>query len=155
MRLKRDTENSSSPSLIEGNLAVDDRGAVSYVNDFRFDEVKRFYMITNHRAGFIRAWHAHQREAKYMTVVDGAAVIAAVAIDNWERPSKATRVHRFVLSASRPAVLFIPRGHANGFMSLTSDCKIMVFSTATLKESEKDDVRYDARYWDVWEIAER
>ncbi|MGA2237711.1 MAG: dTDP-4-dehydrorhamnose 3,5-epimerase family protein [Candidatus Bathyarchaeia archaeon] len=143
------------PKLFEGNLAVDDRGEVAFVNDFRFEGVRRFYIVSNHRTGLVRAWHAHKREAKYMSVIEGAAVIAAVAIDNWEHPSPTAKVHRFVLSAARPSVLFIPQGYANGFMSLTSDCRIEVFSTSTLEESQKDDIRYDARYWDPWQIEER
>lgn len=147
--------DSTSPKLIEGGLAVDDRGTVSFVNDFQFPGVKRFYVVSNHKAGFIRAWHGHKREAKYITVIEGSAVVAAVAIDNWEHPSKTAKMYRVVLSASRPAIFFIPPGHANGFMSLSRNCKVIVFSTATLQESERDDVRYDARYWDIWKIDER
>ena len=55
-----------APWLIEGGLAVDDRGIVSFVNDFDFAGVKRFYMVSNHKAGFVRAWHAHKHEAKYV-----------------------------------------------------------------------------------------
>ena len=77
------------PRLIEGAKAVDDRGSVSFVNGFDFAGVRRSYLIANHRQGFVRAWHAHRREAKYVTVVSGAAVVAAVAIDDWDRPSKA------------------------------------------------------------------
>ena len=46
-------------------------------------------------------------------------------------------------------------GHANGFMSLTGDCKIIVFSTSTIEESLKDDYRFDARYWNPWKVEER
>ncbi len=143
------------PRLIEGGLAVDDRGDIAFVNDFQFEGVKRFYMVSNHRAGFVRAWHAHRREGKYVTVAQGAAIVAAVAIDNWERPSKNAEIHRYVLSAQKPAVLYIPPGYANGFMSLTADTKLVFFSTATLEESRNDDVRYDARYWDAWQVSER
>jgi dTDP-4-dehydrorhamnose 3,5-epimerase len=143
------------PHLIEGGLAVDDRGSVGFVNGFDFAGVKRFYEITNHREGFVRAWHAHRREAKYVTAVQGAAIVAAVAIDDWEKPSKAAEIHRFVLSAERPAVLYIPPGHANGFMSLTADAKLIFFSTSTVDESRGDDVRFDARYWDAWSVEER
>ena len=146
---------SEQPRLIEGGLAVDDRGSVGFVNGFDFAGVKRFYEITNHREGFVRAWHAHHREAKYVTVVQGAAVVAAVAIDNWDTPSKSAEVHRFILSAERPAVLYIPAGHANGFMSLTADAKLIFFSTSTVDESRGDDVRFDARYWDAWSVEER
>jgi dTDP-4-dehydrorhamnose 3,5-epimerase-like enzyme len=144
-----------TPRLLEGGLAVDDRGSVAFVNAFDFEGVKRFYVVANHRQGFVRAWHAHRREAKYVTVVSGAAVVAAVRIDDWERPSRAAEVHRFVLSAAKPSVLFIPPGHANGFMSLTDDSRLLFFSTSTVEETRDDDVRYDARYWDAWTVEER
>jgi dTDP-4-dehydrorhamnose 3,5-epimerase-like enzyme len=144
-----------TPRLLEGGLAVDDRGSVAFVNAFDFEGVKRFYVVANHRQGFVRAWHAHRREAKYVTVVSGAAVVAAVRIDDWERPSRAAEVHRFVLSAAKPSVLFIPPGHANGFMSLTNDSRLLFFSTSTVEETRDDDVRYDARYWDAWTVEER
>ena len=143
------------PRLIEGGLAVDDRGKVTFVNDFDFRDVKRFYVARNYRAGIIRAWHGHRREAKYVTVLQGAAVVGAVKIDDWQNPSPSSEVHRYVLSASRPAVLFIPPGYANGFMSLTDDCLLAFFSTATLEESCQDDVRFDAHHWDIWHIEER
>jgi len=143
------------PTLVEGQIRLDDRGSVSFVNDFDFHGVKRSYLVSNHRAGFVRAWHAHRKEAKYVTVVQGAAVVAAVKIDNWEAPSATAKVHRYVLSAANPGVLFIPAGYANGFMSLTEDAKLMFFSTSTLDESRGDDIRYDARYWNPWDVVER
>jgi dTDP-4-dehydrorhamnose 3,5-epimerase len=141
--------------LFNGGLAVDDRGQVGFVNDFNFAGVKRFYTVSNHRRNFIRAWHAHRKEAKYVTVVQGVALIGAVAIDDWERPSKSAQVTRHVLSANKPAIVLIPAGYANGFMSLTDDALVVFFSTSTLEESLGDDVRYDARYWDIWDTVER
>jgi len=145
----------ATPRLISGAMAADDRGAVSFVNDFTFDGVKRFYVVSNHRVGFVRAWHGHKIEEKYVTVLCGAAVICAVKLDDWEHPSKLLEVHRFVLSATNPSVLYIPKGHANGSMTLTTDAKIVFFSTATVVESLKDDRRFDSRYWDPWGITER
>jgi dTDP-4-dehydrorhamnose 3,5-epimerase len=140
---------------MQGGVGIDDRGEVGFVNDFNFSGVKRFYTVRNHRQGFIRAWHAHRREGKYVTVVQGAAVIGAVKIDDWEAPSRDLQVHRFVISAGKPSVVFIPSGHANGFMNLTADAILVYFSTSTLEESQGDDVRYDAHYWNAWEIIER
>lgn len=145
----------TKPYLIEGGLAVDDRGELAFANDFCFDGVKRFYVVSNHKSGFVRAWHAHRREAKYAMVIEGAAIVAAVLVDDWENPSKDLQVHKYILSARKPSVVYFPPGHANGFMSLTPDTKIMFFSTATLEESRGDDVRYDARYWDAWQVVER
>jgi dTDP-4-dehydrorhamnose 3,5-epimerase-like enzyme len=143
------------PVILSGGVAIDDRGEVGFVNDFGFKDVKRFYTVSNHRAGFIRAWHGHRKEAKYVTAVTGSAVVAAVKVDNWETPSRELPIERFVLSARKPAVLYIPSGYANGFMSLTDDLKLMFFSTSTLEESMGDDVRFDSRWWDPWNVAER
>jgi len=143
------------PVLIEGNVSIDDRGEVAFVNDFDMSQVKRFYTVTNHKSGFIRAWHAHKKESKYVTVVNGAAIVAAVQIDDWEKPSKESHVYRYVLSAIKPAVLSIPAGFANGFMTLKEGTKLMFFSTASLEESQGDDIRFDAYYWNPWKIVER
>ena len=147
--------NHQEPQLFKGGLAVDDRGAVSFVNDFNFEGVKRFYIVENHKQGFVRAWHAHRNESKYVMVVKGSAVIGAVKIDNWENPSRDLKIHRYVLSEKSPSVLFIPAGYANGFMNLSEDAKIVFFSTSELKDSLNDDVRYDAHYWEAWNVEER
>ena len=147
--------NNLLPRLIEGNCVVDDRGILLGVNDFGFEDVRRFYIITNHRSGFVRAWHAHRQEAKYVTVCQGAAVVGAVQIDDWERPSKDAVIYRHTLSALKPAILFIPAGFANGTMNLTSDTMIIFFSTSTIEESKTDDIRFPARYWDIGVIRVR
>ena len=143
------------PTLLAGAMLVDDRGETGFVNDFNFAGVKRFYTVKNHKQGFVRAWHAHKREAKYVAVLEGAALVGAVAIDDWEKPSKQAEVYRFILSAQKPSVLFVPAGYANGSMSLTVDARLIFFSTGTLEESKGDDIRYDARYWDIWHVVER
>ena len=143
------------PKLIKGGLAVDDRGQVAFVNEFLMDDVKRFYHINNHSKGFIRAWHGHKKERKYFTVVNGAFMICGVKIDNWENPSKDIEIHKFVLSEKNPSILFLPEGYANGFMSLTDDAKLMVFSSSTLEESLNDDFRYASNFWNPWKIIER
>ena len=143
------------PRLIEGGLHVDDRGELAFANAFDFKGVKRFYTVTSHRSGIVRAWHGHKLEAKHFFVTGGASIVCCVALDDWEKPSKTLPIHRFVLSEHRPAVLEIPAGYANGFMSLTDGSRIVVFSTATLAESESDDFRFPARYWDPWSISDR
>lgn len=143
------------PVLLAGRQAIDDRGAVGFVNDFSFSGVKRFYTVENHAQGFVRAWHGHKRERKFCTAVKGALLVCCVEIDDWDRPSPGLPVRRFVLSERNPAVLEVPPGYANGFMSLTEDAKIMFFSTSTLEESLGDDFRFPARLWDPWRVEER
>lgn len=141
----------NEPFLIEGGLAVDDRGQLAFVNGFAFENVKRFYVLQNHKQGFVRAWHAHRYEGKYVFVPQGTALIGAVKIDDFNHPNPHSEVKRFVLSEKRPAVLWIPPGYANGGMSLTQDASIMYFSTATTEESRGDDVRYPTNFWKIYE----
>jgi dTDP-4-dehydrorhamnose 3,5-epimerase-like enzyme len=141
--------------LIRGGLAVDDRGEVGFVNDFTFDGVKRFYTVANHEQRFVRAWHGHRNEAKYVMAVSGAALVCCLEVDDWESPSSDLEVQRFVISERSPSVVRVPAGFVNGFMTLTADAKLLFFSTSTLEESLGDDVRFPARYWDPWHVEER
>lgn len=144
-----------SPRIIQGDSATDDRGVLHFINDFDVSQTRRFYVVKNHSAGFIRAWHGHKYEGKFVVVLTGAAVVAAVRVDNWDSPDPTAEVHRFVLSGRKPAALFIPPGYANGAMTLTADTLIQYFSTSTLDESRGDDVRFHARYWNPWTVEER
>jgi dTDP-4-dehydrorhamnose 3,5-epimerase len=143
------------PELLHGDLAVDDRGEIGFVNDFDFADVKRFYTVANHEPGFVRAWHGHRREAKYVLAISGAALVCCIQIDDWEDPSPDLDVRRFVLSERRPAMLRVPPGFVNGFMTLTAGAKLIFFSTSTLAESLDDDIRFEARRWDPWHVEER
>ncbi|MDR3691617.1 MAG: dTDP-4-dehydrorhamnose 3,5-epimerase family protein [Fimbriimonas sp.] len=149
------SESNETPRIIKAGLAVDDRGQLTFANDFSFSDVKRFYMVQNHVTGFVRAWHGHKKEAKYVLPVSGSAIVAAVKVDDWENPDKSAEIHRYVLSATAPTILYIPAGYANGFKTLSADARLMFFSTSTIEESRGDDIRFEARYWDAWEVVER
>lgn len=141
--------------FLPGGLAVDDRGSLKFINDFSLDGYKRFYVVENHKQGFIRAWHGHKHEAKAVVCLQGSAIVAGVKVDDWENPSPALPVERFVVTSAKPGALLIPAGYANGFMSLTADTILMFFSSSTLAESAADDIRFESRLWDPWKIEER
>lgn len=140
---------------IEGGIAVDDRGHIQFCNNFDMQEIRRFYVVSNHESHFVRAWHAHKKEAKCIFVISGAAIIGAVKIDNWDHPDKNAHIDRFVLSEKDPKLVKIPAGYANGFKTLVPDTKVIFFSTSTIKESQGDDYRYKADYWDPWDVETR
>ena len=139
------------PYLIKGSAVKDEKGSVSFVNDFDFPRIKRFYVIDIKTEGIIRAWHGHRREVKYAFAVSGKALVGAANIDNWKNPSRKSKVYNFLLSSKKPAILYIPKGYANGFKSLTNNTKLIFFSKHTLEQSKKDDIRFDAKYWDIWD----
>src|SRR3954470_24783553 len=129
----------ASPKLIRGGVAADDRGRLSFVNDFNPQDCKRFYIVENHAVGMVRAWHAHQHERKWVMAIAGAALACCVPVDDWEQPARDAEVHRYTLDATVPAVLEIPSGFANGAMSLLPGTRLMYLSDATLDESLGDD----------------
>lgn len=130
--------------VLNGGIVVDDRGSVRFVNDFNFDGVKRFYQVENHRQGFIRAWHGHKKEGKYVYVTSGSALVGVVNMETEE-------VSKFVLSDKSPKILWIPPGYYNGFKSLEENTKILFFSTSTLEDSLGDDIREEHNRWNIWE----
>lgn len=152
-----DNLNKKEPVLIKGGFAVDDRGMLSFVNDFNFEGVKRFYTVENFSTETIRAFHGHKKEAKYALVISGSAIVAAVEMDNAEKPNKNNKIYRFALSSRNPQIIFIPAGFANGFRPLEQGTKIMFFSTSSLEESKNDDFRFSYDYWgkEIWEIENR
>jgi dTDP-4-dehydrorhamnose 3,5-epimerase len=143
----------TKPYRIHGKRVFDERGVVSFANDFDFEGVKRFYTVSNHAPRFIRAWHGHLVEAKYVTVLQGAALIATVKLDTVVQPSRSVVAERWALTS--PDLLYIPPGYANGAMTLTPDTILMYFSNLTIEEARHDDHRWPYDYWDCWEIEQR
>ena len=135
-------------TLIKGGIAVDDRGNLRFANDFHFENVKRFYEVENYRRGFIRAWHGHEKEGKYVWVACGSALVGAVPLD--AQKGDISKVKKFVLSDKAPGILWIPSGHYNGFMSLEENTRIIFFSTASMEETKGDDIRLEYDAWDIW-----
>ncbi len=133
----------NNATILVGGISVDDRGSVRYVNDFDFKDVKRFYHVENHRQGFIRAWHGHKIEGKYVYVTSGSALIGTVNMDT-------LIVEKTILSAKQPRILYIPPNHYNGFKNLEENTSVIFFSTSTLSESANDDIRLPYDQWDIW-----
>jgi len=143
------------PWVINGGKFVDDRGPLSFVNEFDFEGVKRFYQVENHAAGFVRAWHGHEIEGKYVYVPKGVAMVQAIPLSRAPHIVLGNDLElvRVTLSSDSPKILWIPPGYYNGFKTLTEDTIVIFFSTTTMDESKGDDYRlnWDAFGDEVWE----
>jgi dTDP-4-dehydrorhamnose 3,5-epimerase len=142
------------PSIIQGGLAIDDRGHLVFANGFSFANIQRFYVVENFSTNVVRAFHGHLKEAKFIFVVNGSAIVGAVHLNDVHTPDKDAKIHRFVLSERQPQILHVPAGYANGFRPLEDKTKLIFFSTATLSDAASDDYRFPYDYWgeDVWEV---
>ena len=144
------------PQLIKGAVHVDDRGMVTFCNDFDMSEVKRWYMLENYQQGYVRAWHGHIKEAKWITCVSGAAVEAvAYMCYDWEWNIGESDIERFTLHPNGD-VLYVPPGYANGHMNLVQGTRLIHFSNMLHEDTVGDDVRFDSSIhgW-VWEVKSR
>lgn len=135
------------PIVIQGGNFSDYRGTISYVNDFSFQDIERFYIISNSDDHPIRAWQGHKLDAKNFYCLSGAFKIHFVKVDDWENPSKNLEIENIIVSESDSKIIHIPAGYANAIESLESNSKLISFSTLPLKDVNEDDVRYPADYW--------
>jgi len=133
------------PQLIEGDQFYDDRGSIAFCNDAKLGPVKRFYQVSNSSLHYVRAWHGHKKEGKYLYAVKGVFRIGAVHLES-------ERVSKYYLAGYKPQVLYIPPGYANGLQNLSEQNVLMIFSTSTVQESMDDDIRFPWDKWDIWRV---
>ncbi len=138
---------SENPKIILGDSFIDNRGVVSFCNDFSLKQIVRFYEITPKDTITVRAWQAHKRESKWFYCTQGAFKINLVKIDSFENPSNDLEVYPYEINDQTPQVLFIPGGYATGFKAILNDSKLMVFSDFDLIDSKEDDFRFETEKW--------
>lgn len=142
---------SEKPEIIKGGMFSDERGIIRFVNDFKFNGVKRFYLIKHTATEKVRAWQGHQFETKYFYPVSGSFIVAWVKIDDFENPSKNLIPENHILSAVTSEIISIPKGYANGLKALESNSEILVFSDMNLEESLEENIRFPSDWWMDWD----
>lgn len=135
--------------VIQGGSFSDYRGTISYVNDFSFKDIERFYIISNTDENPIRAWQGHKIDAKNFYCISGSFKIHFVKIDNWESPSKDLLVETITVNVLESKIVHIPAGYANAIESLETGSKLISFSNLPLAAVGEDDVRYAQDYWEI------
>jgi dTDP-4-dehydrorhamnose 3,5-epimerase-like enzyme len=72
---------------LEGGFHKDERGELSYNNNFDLSPVKRMYIIKHTDKNVVRAWQGHQQEHKFFKCIKGSFVIAWKKIDDFSKPT--------------------------------------------------------------------
>jgi dTDP-4-dehydrorhamnose 3,5-epimerase-like enzyme len=138
-----------NPFLIDGGSYVDARGSISFVNDFDFCGIDRFYWVRATQRGVPRGWVGHRRERKWFAVLQGEVLIAVVAPDDWQSPRSDLPVTRYHLKSTNPQVLHIPPGYATANLTLTPDALLLIFSSGKLEDIKTDDYRFPVDQWPI------
>lgn len=125
----------------------DPRGRLRFFNQLDLQEVRRMYQVRPENIELIRAWQAHKEEKKWFYCVSGAFVVNLIRVDDFESPSGSSLPQRVELCATRPEVLAIPSGYANGFRALEKNSELLIFSDFDLEASKNDDYRFPVEFW--------
>jgi len=140
----------SEIKIIQGEIFIDERGKISSLNDFCFDDVQRFYFIHHPDKNVVRGWHGHQFEKKWFYCVKGSFTIGLVKPDNWENPAEDLSAEIVHLTESDSKIVYIPEGYANCIKAKENDAILLVFSEKTLQDAQGDSWRYDSNLWVDW-----
>jgi len=137
------------PFIIEGGNFIDDRGSLKFANAFDFFGIKRFYNVSNIEPHTVRAWHGHNQEGKVFFASVGTFVVGVVDMGT-------EKLEKFILSdQGSTKLLWVPAGYFNGFMNLTKENNLTIFSTSSVEESMGDDIRLPFDKWDIWKVEYR
>jgi dTDP-4-dehydrorhamnose 3,5-epimerase-like enzyme len=134
------------PTLTSGNCHQDQRGQLSYNNDFDTSGIKRMYVIENHSVDFVRAWQGHKIEQRWFSAVQGRFKIQLISIDNWDMPSENLPRIEYHLHSEKLDILHIPAGYISSIQALEEKSKLLVMSDYHLGEI-RDEFRYPTDYF--------
>lgn len=114
--------------LSEGNNHQDERGTITFNNDFDASQIKRIYTIENHSIDFVRGWQGHQVEQRWFCAISGIFEISVIQVDNFENPIKKVVVTKHKLTSTNLDILHIPPGFITAIQAIEENSKLLVMS---------------------------
>ena len=129
------------PKIISGNSHQDQRGIITYNNDFNASSVKRIYTIENHSTDFIRGWQGHKTEQRWFACMKGAFEISVIQIDDFDQPSKELTVMKHHLNDESLTYLHVPGGCITAIQASEPGSKLLVLADYAIGEIQ-DEYRF-------------
>ena len=136
----------NSQSLI-GSRHEDERGIITYNNDFDASQIKRIYTIENHSTKFIRGWQGHKIEQRWFSAIKGSFKISVISVDYFENPSKNLEIEHYILNDENLSYLHIPQGRITAIQALENNSKLLVLAYYALGEVQ-DEYRFPIDYFE-------
>lgn len=132
--------------LLEGKKHQDERGIITFNNDFDASLIKRIYTIENLSTDFIRGWQGHKIEQRWFACMKGSFEISVIQIDNFENPYKDLMINKYQLNDEKLTYLHVPPGCITAIQSKEENSKLLVLSDYGLGEIS-DEFRYSLDYF--------
>lgn len=133
--------------ILEGKKHSDERGIITYNNDFDASQIKRIYTIENPSTEFIRGWQGHKIEQRWFSAVKGSFKISVIEVDDFENPSKNLAVKHYTLNDENLSYLHIPKGRITAIQALENNSKLLVLADYALDEVQ-DEYRFPIDYFE-------
>ena len=132
--------------LLEGKKHQDERGIITYNNDFDASKIKRIYTIENDSTDVIRGWQGHKIEQRWFASMIGSFEISVIVIDDFENPSKDLTIQKYLLQDDVLTYLHIPSGCITAIQAKEENSKLLVLADFGLDEIS-DEYRYSLDYF--------
>lgn len=132
--------------LLVGKKHHDERGIITYNNDFDSSKVKRIYTIENISLDFIRGWQGHKIEQRWFACMQGSFEISVIEVDDFENPSKELTISKYLLTDDVLTYLHIPSGYITAIQSKESNSKLLVLADYGVGEIN-DEYRFSIDYF--------
>ncbi len=133
--------------IIIGNSHKDNRGVITFNNDFDASQIKRMYTIENASTDFIRGWQGHKIEQRWFLAMKGSFAISVLAVDDWKCPSRDLKPCSFIINDATLNVLHVPSGHLTGIQALEDGSRLLAMSDYSLGDIQ-DEYRFDINYFE-------
>ena len=127
--------------LLEGKKHQDERGIITFNNDFDASQIKRIYTIENTFLDFIRGWQGHKIEQRWFACMQGSFEIAVIEINNFENPSKDLIPEYFILKTNNLDFLHIKSGCITAIKAKEENSKLLVLADYSINEIQ-DEYRF-------------
>ncbi|WP_435524942.1 WxcM-like domain-containing protein [Chryseobacterium indoltheticum] len=132
--------------LITGSRHQDERGIITYNNDFDASQIKRIYTIENRSIEFIRGWQGHKVEQRWFACMKGIFEISVIVVDDFTNPSKDLIIQKYLLTDDVLTYLHIPSGCITAIQAKVEGSKLLVLADYGLGEIN-DEYRFDLNYF--------
>lgn len=147
--------------VIDPELRVDMRGYFAevlnqkeFVQNGLVFEIAQINQSLSKKKGTIRGMHFQNEpksEIKIVQCLSGA--IYDVAIDLRENSPTYGQFFGLELSEKNKKILFVPKGFAHGFQTLTDNCLVQYFMSEFYSPEHKGGVRFDDPFFNIkWPI---
>lgn len=129
-----------------GNRHNDERGIITFNNEFDASQIKRIYTIENHSLDFIRGWQGHKIEQRWFAAMKGEFEIWTIEIDDFDQPSKDLKISKYQLNDESLTYLHIPSGYITAIQAKKDGSKLLVLADYALGEIQ-DEYRFALDYF--------